>query len=82
MSSVAWIFLGLAAGMTGSRLVERNGQGSLPDVLVGVVGAFAGGWLYHTFGPASVTGFNLISLFAAFICSLAFLLTYYALKRL
>ncbi len=81
MSFVAWIVLGLAAGLIGSRLGDRSAAGILPGILVGVVGAMAGGWLFYTFGPAGVNGFNLSSLFAAVIGSLAFLLTYYAFKR-
>ena len=81
MSFVAWLVLGLAAGFIGSQLVKRSGEGILPDILLGVVGAMAGGWLFYTFGPAGVNGFNLYSLFAAVIGSLVFLLTYYAFKR-
>ena len=80
MTVVGWIALGLAAGLIGSGLVERKGDGSLPDILLGVVGAMAGGWLWYTFGPAGVNGLNLVSHFAAVIGSLVFLLTYYALK--
>jgi uncharacterized membrane protein YeaQ/YmgE (transglycosylase-associated protein family) len=82
MSLVAWIVLGLAAGFIGSRLVNKRGECILPDILLGVAGAVAGGWLFYTFGPAGVNGLNLISHFAAVIGSLAFLLTYYALSRL
>jgi uncharacterized membrane protein YeaQ/YmgE (transglycosylase-associated protein family) len=81
MSFVAWIVLGLAAGFIASQLVSRRGQRILPDVLVGVIGGLAGGWLFYTFGRASVTGFNLSSLFAAVVGSLVFLLVYYALRR-
>jgi len=80
MSFVAWVVLGLWAGFIGSRLAHRNG-GVLPDVLLGVVGAMAGGWSYYTFGPASVNGLNLISLFVAVAGSLVFLLTYYGFRR-
>jgi uncharacterized membrane protein YeaQ/YmgE (transglycosylase-associated protein family) len=48
--------------------------------MMGVIGALAGGWLFYTFGRASVTGFNLTSLFAAVIGSLIVLLIYYALR--
>lgn len=82
MSFVLWIVLGLAAGLIGSRLVKRGGEGILPDILLGVAGAMAGGWLSYAFGLAGVNGFNLFSLFAAVIGSLAFLLTYYALRQL
>jgi uncharacterized membrane protein YeaQ/YmgE (transglycosylase-associated protein family) len=78
MSFVIWIVLGLAAGFIGSRLGKRKGESILPDVVLGVVGAMAGGWLYYTFGPASINGFHLISLFAAVIGSLVSLLAYYA----
>ena len=80
MSFVSWIVLGLASGLIGSRLGNRKGKGkgSLPDIVLGVVGAVAGGWLCYTFGPAGVNGLNVLSLFAAVIGSLAFLLTYYA----
>ena len=81
MTVVGWIALGLAAGLIGSGLVERKGDGSLPDILIGVVGAMAGGWLWYTFGAAGVNGLNLVSHFAAVIGSLVFLLTYYALRR-
>ena len=81
MSFVAWIVLGLTAGFIGSQLVNRKGERILPDILAGVVGALAGGWLFYTFGRASVTGFNLSSLFAAVIGSLVVLLVYYALRR-
>jgi uncharacterized membrane protein YeaQ/YmgE (transglycosylase-associated protein family) len=81
MTVVGWMALGLAAGLIGSGLVERKGDGSLPDILIGVVGAMAGGWLWYTFGPAGVNGLNLVSHFAAVIGSLVFLLTYYAFRR-
>src|ERR1019366_4896404 len=80
MSFVAWVVLGLAAGYIGGHLVNRRGKGILPDILLGVVGATAGGWLFYSFGPAGVNGLNLYSHFAAVIGSLVFLLIYYALK--
>jgi uncharacterized membrane protein YeaQ/YmgE (transglycosylase-associated protein family) len=82
MSFVAWVVLGLAAGLVGGRLVKKRGEGIWPDILLGVAGATAGGWLYYTFGPPSTLGFHLFSLSAAVIGSLAFLLTYYAIRQL
>jgi uncharacterized membrane protein YeaQ/YmgE (transglycosylase-associated protein family) len=81
MSFVIWIVLGLAAGFIGGRLGKRTGEGILPDIILGVVGAVAGGRLCYTFGPAAVNGLHLFSLYAAFIGSLVFLLSYYAYRR-
>jgi uncharacterized membrane protein YeaQ/YmgE (transglycosylase-associated protein family) len=81
MSFVTWVVLGLAAGFIGSQLVNRRGKDILLDILLGVVGAMAGGWLFYAFGPAGVNGLNLFSHFAAVIGSLIFLLTYYAFRR-
>jgi uncharacterized membrane protein YeaQ/YmgE (transglycosylase-associated protein family) len=80
MSFVSWIVLGLAAGFIGSQLGNRTGKAILPDVVLGAVGAMAGGCLCYTFGPAGVNGFDLLSLFASVIGSLIFLLTCYAFR--
>jgi uncharacterized membrane protein YeaQ/YmgE (transglycosylase-associated protein family) len=81
MSFVVWVVLGLAAGYIGSQLGNRRRKGILPDILLGVVGATAGGWLYYAFGPAGVNGLNLYSHFAAVIGSLVLLLPYHAISR-
>jgi uncharacterized membrane protein YeaQ/YmgE (transglycosylase-associated protein family) len=80
MSFVIWIILGLAAGFIGGRLGKKKGENILPDIVLGVVGAMAGGWLCYTFGPAAVNGLHLFSLYAAVIGSLVFLLAYYAYR--
>jgi uncharacterized membrane protein YeaQ/YmgE (transglycosylase-associated protein family) len=81
LTFVSWLVLGLAAGFIGSRLVDRKEGGIPPDILLGVIGGMAGGWLFYTFGPAGVNGLNLASLFAAVIGSLTVLLAYYAFRR-
>src|SRR6202790_1486959 len=81
MSFLAWIVLGLAAGFIGSKLVNRRGEGIFLDVLLGIVGAMIGGWLFRLFGAGGVNGFNLYSLFVAVIGSVAFLVVYHALRR-
>jgi uncharacterized membrane protein YeaQ/YmgE (transglycosylase-associated protein family) len=59
MSFLAWIVLGLIAGFIGSKLVNNRGEGLFLDVLLGIVGAVVGGWLFNRFGAAGVTGLNL-----------------------
>lgn len=81
MSFLAWIGLGLIAGFIGSKIVNRRGEGILLDILLGVVGAFTGGWLFHLFGARGVSGLNLYSLLVAVIGSVVFLVLYHALFR-
>jgi uncharacterized membrane protein YeaQ/YmgE (transglycosylase-associated protein family) len=81
MSFVVWIVLGLAAGFTAGRLTNQTGTGNLPDVLLGLIGALAGGWLSYAFGPVSVNGLNMLSLYAAFFSSVAVLLVYHGIRR-
>jgi uncharacterized membrane protein YeaQ/YmgE (transglycosylase-associated protein family) len=73
MSFFAWIVLGLIAGFIGSKIVNRRGEGILLDILLGVVGAFAGGWLFSIFGAPGVSGLNIYSLFVAVIGSVVLL---------
>src|SRR5271167_2447810 len=80
MSFLAWIVLGLIAGFIGSKLVNRRGEGILLDILLGVVGALAGGWLFHIFGASGVNGLNLYSLFVAVIGSVVLLVLYHAVR--
>ena len=81
MSFLAWMVLGLVAGFIGSKIVNRRGEGMLLDILLGIVGAFAGGWLFHIFGAPGVSGLNLYSLVVAVIGSVVFLVLYHALFR-
>jgi uncharacterized membrane protein YeaQ/YmgE (transglycosylase-associated protein family) len=73
--------LGLVAGFIGSKIVNRRGEGILLDILLGIVGAFAGGWLFRLFGAGGVNGLNLYSLVVATIGSVVFLVVYHALFR-
>ena len=78
---MAWVVLGLFAGYIASKLVNRRGEGILLDILLGVVGAFAGGWLFHIFGAPGVSGLNIYSLFVAVIGSVVLLVLYHAFRR-
>jgi uncharacterized membrane protein YeaQ/YmgE (transglycosylase-associated protein family) len=81
MSYFSWIVLGLIAGYIGSKIVNRRGEGILLDILLGIVGAFAGGSLVHVFGGRGVNGLNLYSLFVAVIGSVVVLVLYHMVFR-
>jgi uncharacterized membrane protein YeaQ/YmgE (transglycosylase-associated protein family) len=80
MSFLAWIVLGLIAGFIGSKIVNSRGEGIVLDILLGIAGAFAGGWLFNVFGAPGVSGLNLYSLFVAAIGSAALLVLYHVLR--
>jgi uncharacterized membrane protein YeaQ/YmgE (transglycosylase-associated protein family) len=62
MSILSWILLGLIAGFIGSKIFNSASQGWLLDIVLGVVGAVVGGFLFSVFGAEGVTGFNIYSL--------------------
>jgi uncharacterized membrane protein YeaQ/YmgE (transglycosylase-associated protein family) len=81
MSIIAWIILGLIAGFIGSKIVNKSGEGILLDIVLGIVGAVVGGWLFSLLGAHGVTGLNLYSLLVAVVGAVIFLLIYHALFR-
>ena len=81
MSLFVWILLGLVAGFIASHLVNHHGEGVVLDVLLGVVGAIIGGWIFHVFGHIGVTGINLYSIVVATVGAIVFLIVYHAIRR-
>ena len=81
MSIFAWIILGLIAGFISSKIVNKRGEGLVLDLIVGIVGAIAGGWLFNTFGASGVTGLNLYSLMVAVVGAVVVLVVYHAIRR-
>jgi uncharacterized membrane protein YeaQ/YmgE (transglycosylase-associated protein family) len=81
MSIVAWIVLGLIAGFIGSKIVNKAGEGLVLDILLGIVGAVVGGFIFRFFGASGITGLNIYSPIVAVIGSVVFLVIYHALKR-
>ena len=81
MSFIAWIVLGLIAGFIASKIVNKSGEGLLLDIILGIVGAIIGGYLFQTFGMVGVTGLNIYSVLVAVVGAVIFLLLYHALFR-
>jgi uncharacterized membrane protein YeaQ/YmgE (transglycosylase-associated protein family) len=65
MSILAWIILGLIAGFLASKITNGSGAGVLFDIVLGVVGALVGGFLFNMIGSSGVSGLNLWSIFVA-----------------
>jgi uncharacterized membrane protein YeaQ/YmgE (transglycosylase-associated protein family) len=73
---LVWIIVGGIAGWLASLLVQGTGMGIVGDVIVGIVGAFIGGFVLSLLLPGTfgLTGFNLGSLIVAFIGAVVLLL--------
>lgn len=81
MSFIAWIILGLVAGFIASKLVNKSGEGVLLDIVLGIIGAVVGGYLFQTFGAVGVTGLNIYSILVAVVGAIVVLVVYHALIR-
>ncbi len=79
MSIIGWVVLGLIAGFIASQIVNRRGEGIILDIVLGIVGAVVGGWLFAFFGAGGVNGFNLYSMFVAVVGAIVVLLIYHAI---
>ncbi|HLI80740.1 MAG TPA: GlsB/YeaQ/YmgE family stress response membrane protein [Candidatus Binataceae bacterium] len=79
MGIISWIFVGLIAGFLASKVVNRSGEGMVRDILLGVVGAIVGGWIFNAMGQPGVYGVNLYSILVAFIGGVVVLVLYHAL---
>lgn len=81
MSIIAWLILGLIAGFIASKIVNKEGEGLLMNIVLGVVGALLGGWLFRLFGMSGVTGLNFYSLLVAVLGAVVLLFVYHGLIR-
>ena len=78
MSIIGWVVLGLIAGWIAAKIVDNQGKGFIIDMVLGIVGSLVGGWIFSILGAASVTGFNLWSLFVSVVGAVVVLVAYHA----
>ena len=76
---IAWIILGLIAGFIASRIVNKAGEGFFLDIVLGVIGAVVGGFIFSAFGASGVTGPNIYSLIVAIVGAIVVLWLYHAI---
>ena len=80
MHFILFVLIGLIAGALAGRVVSGHGYGLLGDLIVGVVGAFLGGWLFAVaFGV--VGGGLFVSLLTAFVGAVILLWVIRLLRR-
>jgi uncharacterized membrane protein YeaQ/YmgE (transglycosylase-associated protein family) len=82
MGYLAWIILGALSGWLASIIMGKNSQmGAIANIIVGIVGAFIGGFIFRALGGSGVTGLNLWSVVVAVIGSCILLFIANRIKR-
>ena len=67
--------------MGSTSIVNKTGEGIFLDIILGIVGACVGGWLFSMFGASGVSGVNLYSLLVAVVGAVVVLVVYHAVRR-
>ncbi len=73
MDFLTWIIVGLVAGVLASLVMGGTGYGIVGDIIIGIVGAFVGGWLFAKMGVSSPLGGLPGTIFVAFIGAIVLL---------
>ena len=81
MSILAWLLVGLSSGFLASKVVHKTGSRLTIDMVLGIVGAFVGGFNFYAIGHSAPNGINPYSILSSFIGAVVVLLVYNALVR-
>jgi uncharacterized membrane protein YeaQ/YmgE (transglycosylase-associated protein family) len=77
MGIIAWIVVGLIAGVLAKLIMPGDDPGGfIMTILLGIVGAFVGGFVVNLLGGAGVSGFNLWSILVATLGAIILLAIY------
>ncbi len=62
MGILLWVLFGALAGWIASIIMKTDsGQGTISDIVMGIIGAVVGGFIMNLLGQSGITGFNLYS---------------------
>jgi uncharacterized membrane protein YeaQ/YmgE (transglycosylase-associated protein family) len=77
MGIIAWIVVGLIAGALAKFILPGDDPGGIiVTILIGIAGAFVGGFVFSLLGGTGMTGFSLWSIIVATIGAIILLLLY------
>jgi uncharacterized membrane protein YeaQ/YmgE (transglycosylase-associated protein family) len=77
---LTWLIVGLIAGVLAS-FVMGGGFGIVGDIIVGIVGAFLGGWIFRTLGVGTPFSGLAGTIFVAFIGAVVLLFLLRLIRR-
>lgn len=82
MGILSWIVMGLIVGMLAKFIMPgKDPGGFIVTILIGIAGAFVGGYIGSFLGLGAITGFNLGSLLLAVGGAIILLVLYRVVKR-
>jgi uncharacterized membrane protein YeaQ/YmgE (transglycosylase-associated protein family) len=81
MGFLSWIILGLIAGILAKYIMPGKDGGLVVTSLLGIAGAFVGGWLGSFIGIGTTGEFSFASLITAVVGALVLLFVYRSLKK-
>ncbi len=82
MEFILWIIFGALAGWIASMIMKTDAeQGAFLNIVVGIIGAVIGGYLFRLFGAPGVTGFNIYSFIVAVVGAVVLLFIVKAVRR-
>ncbi len=82
MDILLWIVFGGLVGWIASMVMGTDAQqGVLMNVVVGIVGAVIGGWIFGNYNGYAVTGFNLNSFLVALVGAVVLIAAVKFLRR-
>lgn len=82
MGVLSWIVLGLIAGVLAKMIMlGKDGGGFIVTSLLGIAGAFVGGWVGSLLGWGAIGGFSLAGIATATVGAILLLILYRMLKK-
>jgi uncharacterized membrane protein YeaQ/YmgE (transglycosylase-associated protein family) len=79
MDLLTWLIVGLVAGVLAALLV--GGVGLIGDIIVGIIGAFVGGWIFSQLGVSAPFGGLAGTIFTAFVGAVVLLFVLHLVMR-
>jgi uncharacterized membrane protein YeaQ/YmgE (transglycosylase-associated protein family) len=77
---LSWIVVGLISGFIGSKIVNKGGEGFVRDVVLGILGALVGGFIFQRLGYSGVNGINPYSVLVAVVGAVILLVIFHAVR--
>ena len=78
---LTWLIVGLIAGVLASLVMGGTGYGIIGDIIIGILGAFVGGWLFRQLGTSAPMGGLAGIIFTAFIGAVVLLFVIRLIRR-